>query len=422
MGYQEPVRFQAEDGSWHTPRGMANMDKKGKRGGASGGEFGKQAMRVTESWTTPQAHDVHGAKTAAQVEKHRQKTGGGTRNLNEDVSNWATPRASANENRMTKAAPSHDGRKHDSNQKNGDPSLGKAAENWPTPRSEDSERCGNHRNVTDSLTGATKTWRSPNARDHHAQGPRKNAKQRQETLVDQGAKWSRGAALDLSYQKPRKGESSNAYWGRMARHEKKHGITREMLSGGVNWPTPTAAADSRSSVNDGCNRSDPNSKHHAGTTLTDAIRQWPTPTEQSNRPDHSRARRHQKDEQKYTGDDLGIFVERKSKWVTPASRDFKGTNSAKHALVTGTGKKHMDQLSNQVEYSFLSGRPRQETVKRGRGSSPSDRTSRQRLRLNPRFVEWLMNWNVGWTSLRPMPKKAHEEWEREMRNCLARIV
>jgi hypothetical protein len=42
------------------------------------------------------------------------------------------------------------------------------------------------------------------------------------------------------------------------------------------WPTPTAG-DSKSACNLTANRSDSNSKHHSGTTLTDAVR-LPVPT------------------------------------------------------------------------------------------------------------------------------------------------
>jgi hypothetical protein len=30
--------------------------------------------------------------------------------------------------------------------------------------------------------------------------------------------------------------------------------------------------------------------------------------------------------------------------------------------------------------------------------------------LNPDFVEWLMNWPIGWTSLDPLPAGTMEEW------------
>jgi DNA (cytosine-5)-methyltransferase 1 len=55
--------------------------------------------------------------------------------------------------------------------------------------------------------------------------------------------------LDLSYQKPLPGETSNAYWERMTRHEREHGITPEMLSRGAG-PTAFAATDYESGAFD----------------------------------------------------------------------------------------------------------------------------------------------------------------------------
>lgn len=92
-------------------------------------------------------------------------------------------------------------------------------------------------------------------------------------------------------------------------------------------------------------------------------------------------------------------------WPTPAARDSKGTNSEQHALVTGGGRKHMDQLANFVAYS-----PLVQTIRDGLESSPmndglpqhsaSKSNTTPRLlsrRLNPYFVEWLMGWPLGWT-------------------------
>ena len=44
-------------------------------------------------------------------------------------------------------------------------------------------------------------------------------------------------------------------------------------------PTPTVN-DSRSGANATATRTNPDSKHHAGTTLVDYVRLWPTPTTQ----------------------------------------------------------------------------------------------------------------------------------------------
>lgn len=73
-----------------------------------------------------------------------------------------------------------------------------------------------------------------------------------------------------------------------------------------------------------------------------------------------------------------------SLWPTPAARDYKGANGEEH-LAKARG--HHDQLPNAVALSTLRG----QTTLDGAPSSPSDRT------LNPRFVEWLMGWPIGWT-------------------------
>lgn len=135
---------------------------------ASDGEGGVMEMRPeadahlklrdhVANWSTPQAHDVHGAKTPVQVADQRKRTKAGVRNLNEDVRNWPTPNAFP------------DAPNKNSNQRNGEPSLGPRARNWPTPRSEDSESAGNHTDARthpgDSLTGVLKSWPTPASRD-----------------------------------------------------------------------------------------------------------------------------------------------------------------------------------------------------------------------------------------------------------------
>ena len=65
-------------------------------------------------------------------------------------------------------------------------------------------------------------------------------------------------------------------------------------------------------------------------------------------------------------------------WPTPAARDYKGANSKEHCEVNGTGRKHMDQLPNAVAH--------------GDKPEPSGQ-------LSPDWVEWLMGWPIGWTSM-----------------------
>jgi len=75
---------------------------------------------------------------------------------------------------------------------------------------------------------------------------------------------------------------------------------------------------------------------------------------------------------------LASEVDHRQKWPTPAARDYKGANSLEHCEVNGTGRKHMDQLPNAVAH----------------GDKPEPSGA-----LNPTWVEWLMGWPIGWTSM-----------------------
>ena len=104
--------------------------------------------------------------------------------------------------------------------------------------------------------------------------------------------------------------------------------------------------------------------------------------------------------EKYGNNGFGLTLgQHVAAWPTPAARDAKGANSEEHALITGGGRKHMDQLSNFAAYS-----PQAQVTRDGPTSSPEtpgcDQPSPKTKsgRLNPYFGEWLMNWPMGWTS------------------------
>jgi hypothetical protein len=79
------------------------------------------------------------------------------------------------------------------------------------------------------------------------------------------------------------------------------------------------------------------------------------------------------------------------KWPTPAARDYRSPNSADH-MEAGTGRKHLDQLSNFVALCF---RPDLMTLPDGNSCLPTGPLLHPQL--NARFVEWLMGWPLGWT-------------------------
>lgn len=118
----------------------------------------------------------------------------------------------------------------------------------------------------------------------------------------------------------------------------------------------------------------------------------------------------------------GAHLSNQAQWATPAARDHKGANGAAH-LENGTGRKHMNQLANQVAHGFPNSLPAPEIEPDGSESSQSGPTLRQpsqstkktgsastgsplpdesrllKRRLNPAFVEWLMGFPAGWTDL-----------------------
>lgn len=162
--------------------------------------------------------------------------------------------------------------------------------------------------------------------------------------------------------------------------------------------------------------------NHPGAvdSLTGAMGLWQTPASDSFR---SRGG-DRKDEQGLDQQARGF-----EQWGTPSSREWKGAHP-EHALTRKDGKSRMDLLGNQAVYwqtptagdevktssrmreghhnslkaQVLSGSqpfpPDPETGRPGRESSPS--TPSTRRVLNPVFVEMLMGWRPGWTSLEPL--------------------
>ena len=130
-------------------------------------------------------------------------------------------------------------------------------------------------------------------------------------------------------------------------------------------------------------------------------------------------------------------------WATPTVGNVTGGNMNR-------GNERSDELllPGQAE-QLVSGLQAPKTSTTGPTSSSDDPTSRQpsaspnstpseteyispdverllRRRLNPRFVELLMGWPEGWTSLAPIdcgsPETAWSRWQRRMRSELSRLT
>ena len=230
--------------------------------------------------------------------------------------------------------------------------LAVSARNWPTARQEDGESCGNHPGAMDSLTGAAKLW--PTAQSHDCRGektPEQIERQRNETgagvrnLNEEAATWPTPTVDDASNVARASGQMNS--------------LSRETHL----WATPNTPSGG------------PNTKstatHTGGLNLDGQAQLWQTPATDSFR---SRGG-DRKDEQ-------GLDQQARF-FPTPQAQDAKN--------VKATSGRHATDLSGVVASLPVPQTPD------GPQSSESAPTSRRRL--NPRFVEFLMNFPIGWTEL-----------------------
>jgi hypothetical protein len=71
----------------------------------------------------------------------------------------------------------------------------------------------------------------------------------------------------------------------------------------------------------------------------------------------------------------------------------------------------LDQITTrQYATPTASNAVRSEAFREGRTLSPAEVAHVTGGRLNPRWVEWLMGFPIGWTSLDPLPPEAMEQW------------
>ncbi len=172
--------------------------------------------------------------------------------------------------------------------------------------------------------------------------------------ADRGAHCLRGLGAKTTpkpdYQTPLPNETSNEYWERMTAYETENGI--DPTAGGMHWPTPQAC-DVKSPDMEGSGRYERIIKNGWQIHPNSAAAKWPT----------------------------------------PAARDYRSPNAASH-MDRSTGAKHLDQLPNFIEHSFL---PVPATSTHG-AKSPNGSTRR----LNADFVDWLMGLIPGWTDYAPL--------------------
>jgi hypothetical protein len=205
-------------------------------------------------------------------------------------------------------------------------------------------------------------------------------------------------------------------------------LTTAVLS---SWPTPTRL-DSTSTANRTAGRSDPDSKHHDGVTLVDAIRQWPTPNASllnyDEQPESWRARAEILKAKGINGNGaglpLGIAAQEMARlwpWARAEDAESAGNHPGATDSLTGASKtwatpsaslwrsgEHSDEtwernaqpLNEQVTRSHPGLLP-PTTATAGPPSSNATPTSRPQL--SALFVEWLLLGAdmIGWTCICP---------------------
>jgi hypothetical protein len=178
----------------------------------------------------------------------------------------------------------------------------------------------------------------------------------------------------------------------------------------TNWPTPSLPSGGRVPSKEAV---ESGKKVQIG--LENAAQAWATPqARDSKNPDPSYSANYRRKVEKGYTIDLNSQAHN---WATPAARDYRAPTSMEHCTVTGAGVKHMDQLPNQVEHVFLPSLQDRENSTHGEQSSTLNPYSRrlsakQKRRLNPAFVDWLMGWLIGWTDCAPVEMESYQLWWR----------
>ncbi len=199
-------------------------------------------------------------------------------------------------------------------------------------------------------------------------------------------------------------------------------VPRSVESGFSFWPAATST-DAKASGSAGYSTE---SGRHSGTTLTDAIQAWPTPSARDGDPKRGMTARgsmnwarkvargsvnaagllsddlassaaawatpqaHERAQRPRTVDHGVQLANQVAEWPTPTAQDY-GTNQGGSAGRVGPVRPSLSTLARSL--------PVPETPTDGAESSPSGRTSRPRL--NPDFVDWLMGLPIGWTGCGP---------------------
>jgi hypothetical protein len=397
------------DPKWTTPSASD-----GERGGVltpgmSGTSLAQQVAspghRRPERWATPKA--LSGGANSKRLDR-----GAGGQDLQEQIGQWRTPTTgSPNSLRGTGQDPAT--RREGGHAIN----LQDQASVWKTPQ------------TIDAGTASAPRLKSDRARDSSQPGNYR------EDLKDQAGHWPTPTAMNM-VRSPETLAKSAAY-----RKEKagRNTVPEYLAETAAKWPTPTAHDGRR-----------PGADHHstqAGNLSRDAAG-WSTPRSSDGEKGAPM--------QSFGGGGIPLPAQAIN-WPTPAARDVKGINSAEHVETNGTGKMHLDQLPNFVEYRFPHSYPDPDTALGPQSLMPipfaplpsessisgpllaeisayrrwsmrsggaagwrGTWTRKPRRSLNPKFVDWLMGMPIGLSGF-ARPETEFSRYLPRMRGLLLAI-
>ena len=346
------------------------------------------AMRQHErsAWPTPAARDYRTPNSEESQERRAEGREAAGQQLPNFVWHlWATPnlpdggRTLSDEDVVSKGATLKGKRQVD---------LGNQVRVWATPRTNDGESCGNHPGANDSLTGQTRLWPTPRTSSGGAEPMGRPNGLRLETIAaDAGAEMRSIESLECYQEKsastPDAWAAPTAMDSEQAGGKGATGKTRgpSLHRQMADWPTPTAApyGSSQNGING------LGGEHERPSANTPSLERL--------------SRSFLLDLQTSTDGDDCSSTGRNSRqqWKTP--HGFANTD--KHGRTGGGGGEFHKQAMAASDEMICQ--------------------STNKPKLNPMFVEFLMNYPQGWTSC-ALAEMEWCLWWRPSRSAFLRIV
>lgn len=238
------------------------------------------------------------------------------------------------------------------------PTNGSGGSAWPTVRT-----CSGKRSSAANRTELVEMWSTARVADSVGadyQRDRGMVGSERAALGGQAKQWRSPGAQDGAHGGPNSRDSGSGL---------------HLSSEAVRWATPTDHDGRRPGLDVASTQ---------GANLSRDVANWPTPGagDQDWRVSTQAAAKRRMEGGRQVSLEVCCVA-----WPSPAARDHKHPNGPDH-LERG-GRQHMGQLANVVEHRFSS--------PQGRETAGGERLSEGGRTLNPRFVEWLMGWPIGWT-------------------------